>query len=247
MPNATPSHPARGLVLCLGMAALLLVSWLLPATRAGWDALDAAVFFTLNGTVASPSGWSWFWALLNSRVTDLLPLLVLLPFLLVPELALRRDQRITACCHLFLILALMLVVRTVLDIVRDSLAWRGNSASLTLQPAHLLSEMYPTLDPKDSSKQSFPGDHSGVLMIVAGFLLLHRRNGWTLLSSSLALFFMLPRLVGGAHWFTDIAVGSAVIALVSLGLGHFTPWPRLWAEELGGRIRQHPLTPGWLK
>lgn len=247
MPNASHPHAVRELALCLGLAALLLGSWLLPTTRAGWDALDAAVFFTLNGTVASPSSWSLFWAVLNSRVTDLLPLLLLLPFLLLPRLVLPREGRITACCHLFLILALMLVVRTAVDIARDTLGWRGLSASLTLQPAHLLSDLYPALDPKDSSKQSFPGDHSGVLMIVAGFLLLQRRNGWTLLSSLIALFFMLPRLVGGAHWLTDIAVGGAFIALISLGLGYFTAWPRLWAEELGGRIRQHPLTPSWIK
>lgn len=247
MPNATPSHHARGLLVCLTLAALLLGSWLHPATRAVWDALDAAVFFALNGTLATPSPWSLFWAALNSRVTDLLPLLVLLPFLLVPDWVLPRERRIAACCHLFFILALMLVVRTLLDVARDTLAWRGHSASLTLQPAHLLSEMYPALDPKDTSKQSFPGDHSGVLLIVAGFLVLQRRNGWTALASLFALFFMLPRLVGGAHWLTDIAVGSSVIALCSLGLGYFTPWPHLWAEELGKRIYQHPLTPRWLR
>lgn len=243
----TQRFDCQGFAVCLLSAAGLLASWLIPATRSLWDALDQSVFFCLNGTLAMPSAWSHGWALLNSRVTDLLPLMLLLPFLLVPGLVLPRNERITAGCHLFLILLVMLVVRTLLDGAADAFAWRGNSPTLTLQPAYHLSDMYPSLDPKDSSKHSFPGDHSGVLLIVAGFLLLQRRSGWTVLSTFIAVFFMLPRLTGGAHWLTDIAVGGGFIALTSLALGYFTPWPRMWAQELGARVYQHPLTPGWLK
>ena len=238
----------RSFSLFLLASAALFGSWLWPVTRAGWDQLDAAVFFALNGSLASPSPWAHFWAVLNVRIFDLLPLALLLPFLLWPGLVLARQERIFACCHLFIILATMLVVRTVFEEIGENLLhWRGLSPSLTLEPAYRLGELYPALDPKDGSKESFPGDHAGVLMTVVGYLLLQRRNRWTALATGIALFYMLPRLFGGAHWLSDVIVGGGFIACVSLALGYCTSWPRLWAAELALRVQRHPLTPPWLK
>lgn len=229
------AFPWRGFFLCQLTGLGLLASWLWPATRAGWDLLDQAVFFALNGTLATPSPWAAFWAVLNFRAMDLLPLVFLLPFLLVPGLVLPRHSRATACLHLLLVLFTMLVFRLLVEALTEGLGWRGNSPSRTLVPAYLLSELYPGLDPKDGSNQSFPGDHASVLMIVAIFLFLQGLNRWSVLIGAVSLFFMLPRLFSGAHWLTDIVVGGSLIASQSLAFGYFTPWPRRWAERLAQR------------
>ena len=237
----------RGFSVSMALGCLLLGSWLCPITRVWWDTVDQAVFFALNGSVAAPSAWSQLWALMNVRIMDLVPLLFLLPFMLIPDLIINRHQRMQAGMQLLMILIVMLVVRTVLDQVTEILAWRGKSPSLTLQPAHLLSSMYPGLPLKDSSSHSFPGDHSGVLMIVASFLLLKSCNRWSVLAACVASLFIAPRLIAGAHWLSDVLVGGVFIASISMAFGFFMPWPRQWADELAKRILHHPLTPSWMR
>ena len=162
----------------------------------------------------------------------------------MPDLLIRRDQRIHACFHLLIVLLILLVIRTIFEDTVEVLEWRGKSPSLTLQPAYLLSEMYPSLHPKDMSKDSFPGDHAGVLMAVACFLLLHRVN---LIVLMLTIIFIMSRMFSGAHWFSDVAVGGVFIASLSIALGFFTAPPKKWAEKLTKRFYHHQLMPGWLQ
>lgn len=230
------SHSWRGFIFCQLLGLGLLASWLFPATRSWWDAIDSSVFYALNGTlIPAPSLSGEFWALLSFRPMDLLALFALLPFLVVPDLLIPRNQRATACMQLFLILVIMLVVRLVVREITDTLEWRGFSPSRTLQPVYFLSQLYPYLDPKDSSNASFPGDHAAVLMIVVSFLLLQRINRWSVFILAVLLLFLMPRLIAGAHWFTDVVVGGTLIATQSMAYGYFTPWPKRWAEQLVAR------------
>ncbi|HNE25832.1 MAG TPA: phosphatase PAP2 family protein [Pseudomonadales bacterium] len=226
----------RGFMVCQLLGLGLLASWLLPATRALWDTADQAIFYALNGTLnPAPSLWGAFWALLSFRPMDLLALFSLLPFLLIPDLLIQKNQRATACIQLFLILAIMLAVRLVVREITDTLEWRGFSPSRTLQPVYFLSQLYPHLNPKDASNASFPGDHAAVLMIVVSFLLLQRINRWSVFILAVLLLFLMPRLIAGAHWFTDVVVGGTLIATQSMAYGYFTPWPKRWAEQLAQR------------
>lgn len=71
---------------------------------------------------------------------------------------------------------------------------------------------------KEYSSDSFPGDHGMLLMIFAAFMLhFFDRKGF-LQGVLIVLLFSTPRILIGAHWFTDVAVGSLSIVLVSLGL-----------------------------
>ena len=242
--SAIQTNHWRGFCVSLLIGNFILLSWLYPVTREWWDAADRTVFFFLNCSIATPSTWSAMWALLNSRVMDLAPLILLLPFLLVPDLLIKRDKRIHACFHLLIVLLILLVIRTIFEDTVEALEWRGKSPSLTLQPAYLLSEMYPSLHPKDMSKGSFPGDHAGVLMAVACFLLLHRMNALVLV---VTIIFIMPRMFSGAHWFSDVAVGGVFIASLTIALGVFTAPPGKWAAKLTQRFYHHRLMPQWLK
>ena len=74
---------------------------------------------------------------------------------------------------------------------------------------------FPT---KDASKDSFPGDHGMMLLIFASFM--WRYFGRRALAVALVIFvvFAFPRVMIGAHWFSDIAVGSLTAVLIG------APW-----------------------
>lgn len=51
-----------------------------------------------------------------------------------------------------------------------------------------------------------------------------RRIGQVLVIWGLALLFMMPRLVAGAHWGQDDYIGGVLLALLALGWGYYTPF-----------------------
>jgi membrane-associated phospholipid phosphatase len=76
---------------------------------------------------------------------------------------------------------------------------------------------------KDGSSKSFPGDHgTTALLFAASFTYL---AGWRLglLACFYAAFLCLPRLITGAHWLSDIVVGSGSITLFFMAWAIYTP------------------------
>lgn len=50
-----------------------------------------------------------------------------------------------------------------------------------------------------------------------------RRLGQYLVIWGLAVLFMLPRLVAGAHWGQDDYIGGLLMAILALGWSYYTP------------------------
>ncbi|WP_440447180.1 phosphatase PAP2 family protein, partial [Pseudomonas aeruginosa] len=74
------------------------------------------------------------------------------------------------------------------------------------------------------SRRSSPGAPAWVLLVWALFMsLFARRAGQFLLIWALAVLFMLPRLVAGAHWGQDDYIGGLQMALLALAWGCYTP------------------------
>jgi membrane-associated phospholipid phosphatase len=93
-----------------------------------------------------------------------------------------------------------------------------HSPSLVLQPAYRLSELVPEINPKDSSKHSFPGDHALVLFMVSICIWFFAGRERGMLAIGISSLEVFPRLVGGAHWLTDILVGALSTALIATSL-----------------------------
>ncbi len=228
-PPNPPQHPfgtqwqLKSMLLFHGLAALLLASWLLPGSQSLWRWIDEYWFYLLNGSLADGHDWQYFWALMSVRSADLIPTLIMLLTLTFPILGIQRQQLHSAFVGFILILILMWPIRETLYELAVHFGLSGESPSLQLQPVYFLSELFPTLAAKDRATHSFPGDHSAVLWIWSGYLILMLRSRLALLSLPLAMAFMLPRLVAGAHWFTDNFVGGAAVALVTLSWAFHTP------------------------
>lgn len=234
LPNTTWRLPA---LICLNLcAAMLLASWLWPASRALWNQLDSLSFQLLNGSLALHPLWSGLWAVSSLRVFDLLAAGLMLSLILRKDWLFSRHERFQALCTFIALLVVLLLIRVLFAKLVNAYGWQHSSPSLTFESSIRLSEQYPWLaqhlDLKDASKRSFPGDHASVLMLWAAFMALYA-HGWKLFGVvALTVLLMLPRLVAGAHWMSDDLVGGVILTLLAMAWGYCTPLAGLLAAGM---------------
>ena len=76
---------------------------------------------------------------------------------------------------------------------------------------------------KDWSKSCFPGDHGMCLIIFCVYMLRYFGFKSFLAGLLITVLFSLPRVMSGAHWISDIAVGAVTVNLVVLSWILLTP------------------------
>ncbi|HEI9849178.1 TPA: phosphatase PAP2 family protein [Serratia marcescens] len=200
----------------LGIA--LFLSWFLPANHGGWFTLDSAIFFFFNRHLATDPAFLHLVAITNNRAFDVISLLAMgllyLYFYLKQDAAGRRRLVITG--------VVMLLTAVVLNQLGHLLPVKHPSPTLTFDNIYRVSELtgIPT---KDASSDSFPGDHGMMLIIFSCFMLRYFGRGAFAVALLITLLFSLPRVMIGAHWFTDIAVGSLSVVLVGASWVLMTP------------------------
>lgn len=200
----------------LGVA--LFLSWFLPANHGGWFTLDSAIFFFFNRHLATDPAFLHLVAITNNRAFDVISLLAMgllyVYFYLKQDAAGRRRLVITG--------VVMLLTAVVLNQLGHLLPVKHPSPTLTFDNIHRVSELtgIPT---KDASGDSFPGDHGMMLIIFSCFMLRYFGRGAFAVALLITLVFSLPRVMIGAHWFTDIAVGSLSVVLVGASWVLMTP------------------------
>ncbi|MEL0553898.1 MULTISPECIES: phosphatase PAP2 family protein [Enterobacteriaceae] len=203
------------LILLLNAAGFaLFLSWYLPANHGFWFPLDSAIFHFFNQSVGTNHAWAWLLAIINNRAFDGCSLLamgcLMLSFWLKEQSAGRRR---------IVIIGLVMLLSAVIinQLAQHLMPVKRASPSLSFSGIVKVSDVvsFPT---KDASKDSFPGDHGMMLLIFAAFM--WRYFGRRALAIALAIFviFAFPRVMIGAHWFTDIAVGSLTALLIG------APW-----------------------
>ncbi|MEM7143894.1 MAG: DUF368 domain-containing protein [Verrucomicrobiota bacterium] len=189
-----------------------------------WQTIDVATFEKLNGSLKESRPAQIFWALTNHRAFDLVmaALVGLVYFIFVitapsPEEKLERVKGgfYMAVC---VVLGLQIFHFTLFYIDRDS------PTLLPVDGAFRLSQLdYITWEVKDGSRRCFPGDHATVLLTITAFMFAYAGWRFGLAVLLIAIFGTLPRIVGGAHWLTDVVVGGATIAIVTSAVALCTP------------------------
>jgi len=205
------------------ISSLLMISWLAPELRLIWNQIDTYVFRVLNNSLQEKGFWTDYWAWMNYRLVDLVVLLIMASLMMSPNKVFKAGNLQLGLFGFVVTLFFMLICRELFDALIDKFQWNRASPTLVLDNVVRLSELYPDLHPKDSSATSFPGDHAGVLMLWTGYCWSFARNKWSFVVLFIALFFSLPRLVGGGHWLSDDIVGGGVIALMTLTFVRYTP------------------------
>jgi membrane-associated phospholipid phosphatase len=205
------------------IALLLMLSFIFPSGFQLWRQLDSGLFLTLNGTLAEGDTWAWIWAWANTRYKDMLLAIVMLIFIIFPGFGFRRQQLQQALVGFLALMLSLVVLRYFFYEFSEKLDLSGPSPSLVLSPAYLLTELFPDIPAKDGSGRSFPGDHATVLIVWAAYLIMNTRCLGSYLAVALASVMILPRVVGGAHWFSDVAVGGFSVALPLLAWAFYSP------------------------
>lgn len=239
-----PEWRWRGLAIFNAIALGMLGSWLWQPTRQLWNLLDHSVFHTLNPPLAAHPLWAHIWAIGSMRPTDMVAALILLIFLISRNLIFSADQvRSAFFAFLSLLLLLTLLRVSLFSRIVDVMQWQHSSPSITVDGAIQLSTLFPDWENKwhmkDRSNQSFPGDHGAVLLLWALFLWPFARGLRRFLVTALLCLFMLPRLVAGAHWASDIFVGGLFLGLITIGWGLYSPYAARMTgllERWGGPI-----------
>jgi len=217
------------LLLCHVLAALLFSSLFLPFTQHLWEALDIAFFKWINGSLHDRPRWQLFWALANHKLADWVEDLCVLCFFVAYVRQATKGLRLQRVSQL--IFWVIYIGAIIYYVNRLILTKHWNiprlSPTLVVDGCVRLSQEIPWLSIKDGSSKSFPGDHgTTALLFAASFTYLAGwRPKWHLsfLASLYAAFLCLPRLFTGAHWLSDVLVGSGSITLVFVAWAYCTP------------------------
>ncbi|HHH2715240.1 TPA: phosphatase PAP2 family protein, partial [Citrobacter farmeri] len=208
------------LILLLNVAGLaLFMSWYIPARHGFWFPIDASIFHFFNHKLVESKAFLWLVAITNNRAFDACSLLamgcLMLSFWLKETPAGRR--------RIVIIGLVMLLTAVVLNQAGQALLpVKRASPTLSFDNIYRVSELLhiPT---KDASRDSFPGDHGMMLLIFAAFMLRYFGKTAGIIGLIIVVVFAFPRVMIGAHWFTDITVGSLTVVLIGLPWCLLTP------------------------
>lgn len=192
----------------------LFLCWYLPENHGFWFALDAAVFHFFNHALADHRAFVWFLAIVNNRAFDACSLLAMGCLMLRFWLRSGPSER-----RRIVIIGLVMLLTAVIVNQLAQLLMPVKRASPTLFFTDILrvSDVLH-ISTKDASKDSFPGDHGMMLLIFSAFMWRYFGLKTFLLSLVIFVIFAFPRVMIGAHWLTDIVIGSLSSVLIGL------PW-----------------------
>ena len=225
----------KKLLVPLGVTLLLILSWLSPWSRPYWDLLDRYTFFALNSWVEKSLFWQNFWAFSGSSTMDWIGDGVMVLFFILPCKGATAAQKKRKIAELIFSTLLILITT---QIINDALFHRliqfsRKSPTLVYEEAFRLSHVIDWTLVKDYSSTSFPGDHATTALAFATIIYhLMGRCLSSLLATFHALFLSLPRLIAGAHWMSDVLIGSLSIALIISSFVFATPFADYWIERI---------------
>lgn len=219
-----------GLKSAFAFVLCLIASFLFPPTRYLWNVVDEQLFLLLNSWIATNALMQNIVAILNYKyfhwVHDTIFLLFFIIFIKCSPRE-RRPYRIAQILFAVILAALAIYIsKTMLS------GFARNSPSLYFPECTRLSEKVDWLAVKDYSRSSFPSGHGITACLFAGIIHILMKGRAGILATFYAMFLIAPRMIVGAHWLSDILVGSGVIAILTLAFGYCTPLAELFAQKV---------------
>lgn len=208
------------------LAILILVgSMILSWTFTLWFKADVAVFQTLNQTLHWGEGWKVYWAFANHRLSDWIEDIVILIFYLIAIFDAPKEKRILRSAQfLFCLLLTAIVIITINRLFfHDLIHLKRYSPTLTLDHCVRLTQEVPWLAIKDDSSKCFPADHATLALMFSMTYALFTRKRLSIPALIYSIYLCLPRMIAGAHWLSDVVVGSFSIVLFAIGWAFYTP------------------------
>lgn len=161
----------------------------------------------------------WLVAITNNRAFDGCSLLAMGGLML--SFWLKEDA--TGRRRIIIIGLVMLLTAVVINqLAQGLMPVKRSSPTLSFPDVYRVSELLH-ISTKDASKDSFPGDHGMMLLIFSAFMLRYFGKKAFFIGLVIVVVFAFPRVMIGAHWLTDIAVGSLSAVLIGLPWCLMTP------------------------
>ncbi|MCX6991212.1 MAG: phosphatase PAP2 family protein [Chlamydiae bacterium] len=189
-----------------------------PLTHGFWQAIDLFFFKMLNTTLEWGRPWQVLWAIANHKYADWIEDLVIIIFSYMYIRSGLKEQKLYRISQILFILfySAFIIAFVNKTVFHDWIRISRDSPTLVVDSCIKLSEHISWLKIKDGSTKSFPGDHATTAIIFgATFIYLGSRK-MKICASIYAVFLCLPRMILGAHWLTDVIIGSGSIALFFL-------------------------------
>src|SRR5579862_1514005 len=234
LPSDSRPWKIKQLVFFHVLIFIALWSLFTTGTKIFWETIDIAFFKVVNSTLRDNPRWQLFWAFANHKTADWIEDLVVLGFFFAYVIQGRKGMRLRRVAELlFSVLYIAVIIYCVnKTLFREYLEIPRLSPTLTVENSVHLSEEIPWLSIKDDSVKSFPGDHGTTALLFAASFSYFAGRRLGILACLYALFLCLPRLITGAHWLSDVIVGSGSITLLFLGWAFCTPMGEWCIQQL---------------
>lgn len=196
----------------------LFFSWYLPDNHGYWFTLDKTIFYWFNQHLVTSKVILWVVAITNYRAFDGVALIAMgLLYLQFWRKATPPARRRLLCIGIA-----MLISAVLLNQLGHFVPVSHASPTRFFPNVNHVTQLtgFPA---KDASADSFPGDHGMMLMIFAAYMLRYFTRRAFFIAVAIVFVFATPRIMIGAHWFTDVAVGSLSIVLVGMSWWLLTP------------------------
>ncbi len=226
------------IILCNLFGVALFASWYLPADHGIWFTIDRTIFFAFNHLLAESPAFLYLVAFTNLRPFDAVAFLAMLGIFIYHY---RHQGRAGRRWMLAMGAAMLLGAvfdKVFTETLDECLGFdRASATKFFTESGEMVNRVsqlsgWPC---KDWSSSSFPGDHGMFLLIFVCFSARYLGKRAFLASLSVFLLFSLPRIMSGAHWFTDIAVGS--ISAISIIMSWYLLTPA--SDRIIACLQQH--------
>ncbi|MCG6658611.1 phosphatase PAP2 family protein [Halomonas campisalis] len=243
MPHTEPTFSPGRILLFNLLGAALILTWISPGLLF-WTRLDDAIFFATNAWLTEENrAWVWLVAATNARLFDVVSFFILLAIYLW---AIGRDPNPH---HRMLRwggtgITMLLSAVFIAQGVRLVVPYTHPSPTLVYEDVNLVTQMVD-FSTKDSSGSSFPGDHGVNLILFTAFMWRFAGLKVMLVSAVTAVVLSAPRILSGAHWFSDVYFAALVINLIVAPWILLTPLgPGLSRAITAGLVKVQALLPG---
>ncbi len=221
-------------VLCHLIALTLLATFLLPQTAPVWAKVDLKFAHLTESILKAHPLMPPFWAVANAKVTDIILIVLMVITSLIWAV---KEGSFYTLLHLLKPLTFgILFCKVITSKALAFFEFYRISPSLALPHLTSLSKTVPWVYVKAGSTTSFPGDHACVFFLLALLFCQVASRPYAIVTLVLALMGSVPRLFAHAHWFSDLAVGSVCLLLLTLA------WTFVWSS---GNIFQKTRTSPW--
>lgn len=197
------------------LGLFIFFSWYMTEFNGLWFEIDKQIFYYFNKMLLPDVFFTYFVAFVNFRAFDLVAFIAML----LIYYKYYRKSNAEGKRWLFCIGIAMLFSTIILKQFDNMLPIDRISASRYFDnlyhDVNFVSEItqWPT---KDQSSTSFPGDHGMILLIFSVYMWKYIGIKAFLQGLGVFIIFSLPRIMSGAHWFSDIYAGSISFVLIIL-------------------------------